>query len=244
MFSCIRASALMLALPVSSAVGSVQDKLSESRVPVPTSAERGFAGEIGYAFDTALNITTARFKTSLAPRGIFSRIFRGSPTVHTLTADYEFAGRGAGNTPDSIRISLISDEFSESPSGNGLPQMPEPVLTITLGDSVARFPLGISQKTEVWWPHDTVLRAARSYQGVNAGVNVTTLAPQMHITRNATARVSTCAFLSLLARKDVHGTAAGLDFDLNEDVIAGLREFAAGMAADTAALPGVSCRAR
>jgi hypothetical protein len=234
----------MLALPVSGALGSVQDKLNESRIPVPASAERGFAGEIRYAFDTALNMTTARFKTSLAPRGIFSRIFRASPTVHTLTAAYEFAGRGAGNTPDSIRISLISDEFLESSSGNGLPQLPAPVLAITLGDSVARFPLGISQKTEVWWPNDTVRRAARSYQAVNAGMNVTAPAPQMHVTRNVTVRLSTCAFLSLIARKDVHGTAARLDFDLNEDVIAGLREFAAGMAADTARLPSVSCRAR
>lgn len=244
MFSCTRASALMLALPVSSALGSVQDKLSESRISLPASAERGFSGEIGYAFDTALNMATARFKTSLAPRGILSRIFRASPTVHTLTAAYEFAGRGPRNAPDSIRISLTSDEFSESFSGNGLPQIPEPVLTITLGDSVARFPLGISQKTEVWRSHDTLQRAARPYQAVNAGMNVTAPARQMHVERNATVRLSTCAFLDLIAGKDVHGTAAGLNFDLNEDVIAGLREFAAGMAPYTAALPSVSCRAR
>jgi hypothetical protein len=244
MFSCIRASALMLALPVSNALGSVQDKLTESRVSLPVSAGTGFSGEIGYAFDTAFNMTTVRFKTSLAPRGIFARVFRGSPAVHTLTAAYEFVGRGRADAPDSIRISLISDEFLEASSGNGLPQIPEPVLAITLGDSMARFPLRISQKTEVSWPHDSVLRATRSDWGVGAGINVNARRPQMHVTRNATVLVSACAFVGLIAGKELRGTAAGLPFELNEDVIAGLREFAAGMSSDTAASNGVSCRSR
>jgi hypothetical protein len=244
MFSCIRASALMLALPVSSAMGSVQDRLNESRIPLPASAERGFSGEIGYAFDTALNMTTVRFKTSLAPRGIFARMFRSSPAVHTLTAAYEFMGRGRADAPDSIRISLISDEFSDAYPGNALPQIPEPILTITLGDSMARFPLGISQKTEVWWPHDSVLRAPRSDRDVGAGINFNARPAQMHVTRNATVSVSACAFFGLIAGKDLHGTAAGLPFDLNEDVVAGLREFAAGMSSDTAPPNGARCRSR
>jgi hypothetical protein len=244
MFSCIRASALMFALPVSSALGSVQDKLNEARVALPASAENGFAGEIGYAFDTALNMSTVRFKTSLAPRGIFARMFRSSPAVHTLTAAYEFAGRGRANAPDSIRISFVSDEFSDAPPGNALPQIPQPVLTITLGDSMARFRLGISQKTEVWWPHDSVLRAARSDRDVGAGINFNARPPQMHVTRNATVRLSACAFFGLIAGKNPHGTAAGLPFELNEDVIAGLREFAAGMSSYTAAPNGATCRNR
>ena len=65
MFRCICASALMLALPVGVAHASVQDRISESRVSPPASPERGFSGEMGYAFDTALNMTTVRFKTSL-----------------------------------------------------------------------------------------------------------------------------------------------------------------------------------
>ena len=241
MFWCIRASALMLALPVSAALGSVQDKVSESRVPLPVSADRGFSGEIRYAFDTVLNMTTARFKTSLAPRGIFSRIFRGSLPVHTLTAAYEFAGRGAGNAPDSIRISFLSDEFSQSPPGNGPPPWPEPVLTIALGDSVARFPLGISQKIQVWAQNDTMLRVVRSSQVESARINLNVPEPRMHIERTATVRLSTCTFLVLLAGKDVHGTVAGLEFDINEDVIAGLKEFAARMASTTTAPAGVSC---
>jgi hypothetical protein len=244
MFSCIRASALMLALPASNALGSVQDKLNESRVSLPASAGTGFSGEIGYAFDTALNMTTVRFKTSLAPRGIFARVFRGSPAVHTLAAAYEVVGRGRADAPDSIRISLISDEFSEASSGNGLPQIPEPVLAITLGDSIARFPLSISQKTEVRWPHDSVLRAARSDWGVGTGINLNARPPQMHVTRNAMLRVSVCAFFGLIAGKELRGTAAGLPFELNEDVITGLREFAAGMSSDTAASNGASCRSR
>jgi hypothetical protein len=219
----------------------VQDKLNESRVSLPAAAENGFAGEIGYAFDTALNISTVRFKTSLAPRGIFARMFRSSPAVHTLTAAYEFAGRGRANAPDSIRMSFVSDEFSDAPPGNAPPRISEPVLTITLGDSMARFSLGISQKTEVWWPHDSVLRAARSDRDVGAGINFNARPPQMHVTRNATMRISVCAFFGLIAAKDLHGTAAGLPFELNEDVIAGLREFAAGMSSDTAAPNGASC---
>ena len=244
MFWRIRGSALMLALPVSSAVGSVQDKVSESRVPLPASGERGFSGEIGYAFDTALNVTTARFKTSLASQSILSRIFRGSPTVHTVTAAYEILGRGPVNAPDSIRISLMSDEFSQSFAGDGSPPQREPVLTITLGDSVARFPLRIAQKTEVWWPRDSMSRLARSPRVGDSGINYNVPVPEMHIQRSATVRVSTCAFLALLAAKDLHGTAAGLDFELNEDVIAGLREFAAGMAPNTAAPASVACRSR
>ncbi len=244
MFRCIYASASMLALSASIARGSVQDRISESRIPVSASAERGFAGEIGYAFDTARNITTARFKTSLAPRGIFSRIFRGSPPVHTLTAAYEFAGRGAGNAPDSIRISLVSDEFSVSFPGNGLPPLPEPVLTVILGDSVARLPLGISQKTQLWWPHDSLVRAVRSPEAGSFGMNFSAPAPQMHIQRTATVRLSTCAFFALLSGENVHGTVAGLDFELNKEVLAGLRVFAAETGSSTAAPASVSCRSR
>jgi hypothetical protein len=244
MFSCIRASALMLALPVSTALGSVQDKLNESRVSLPAAAEKGFSGEMEYAFDTALNMSTVRFNSSLAPRGFFARMFRSSPAVHTLTAKYEFVGRRRADAPDSIRISFISDEFSDASTGNALPPIPAPILTITLGDSMVRFPLGISQKTEVWWPHDSVLRAARSDRDVGPGINLYARPPQMHVTRNATLRVSACTFFGLIAGKDVHGTVAGLPFELNEDVIAGLREFAAGMSSDSAPRNGASCRTR
>src|ERR1700736_5405952 len=102
MFSCIRASVVALALPVSIARGSVQEKISESRIPLPASGDRGFSGEIGYAFDTALNMTRARFETSLASRSILSRIFRGSPTVHTMIAAYEIVGRRPNSAPDSV----------------------------------------------------------------------------------------------------------------------------------------------
>ncbi|HEV7594045.1 MAG TPA: hypothetical protein VGO33_03525 [Gemmatimonadaceae bacterium] len=234
----------MLALPVSGALGSVQDKLNESRIALPPSAEKGFSGEIAYEFDTALNMSTVRFKTSLAPRGIFARMFQSSPAVHTLTAAYEFMGRGRAGAPDSIRISLTSDEFSDAPPGNGLPRIPQPVLTVTLDDSVARFPLGISQKTEVWWPRDSVSRAAHSDRDVGAGINFNARQPQMHVTRDATVRLSACAFFGLVASKNLHGTVAGLPFELNEDVIAGLREFAAGMSSYGAAPNGATCRNR
>lgn len=244
MFWCTPACALMLALPLSSALGSVQDKVNESRIPLPPSGERGFSGEIEYAFDTALNMTTARFKTSLESRGIFSRIFRGSPPVHTLTAAYETVGREPLNAPDSIRISLVSDELSQAYSDNGLSRAPELALTLMLGDSVVRFPMSISQKTELWWPYDGLAREVHAPQGADARINFNAPTPPVHIHRTATVRVSICAFLALVVAKDVHGTAAGLGFELDEDVIAGLREFAAGMAPTTAAQASVSCHSK
>ena len=230
MFWCIRAPAFMLALPLSVALGSVQDKISESRVSLPAAVERGFAGEIGYAFDTALNMTRVRFKASLTRRDILSRIFRRTPTVHTVTAIYTVAGRGVGNAPDSVRISLMSDEVSQSFPENGPPPFPKPVLTITLADSVAWLPLGISQKIEVWSPRDSGQRAVRPSRGEIIAMNRNAPDPQMHVQRTATVRLSTCAFLALLAEKNIRGTVAGLEFEINEDVMAGLREFAAGMA--------------
>jgi hypothetical protein len=244
MFWSIRASALVLALPVSSAVASVQDRISESRVPLPSSDGREHSAEIGYVFDTAHNVTSARFTTSLASRNILSSIFRGAPPVHTLTAAYDFVGRGPLAAPDSIRISLTSDELSQSYSGNGLARAPELVLALMLGDSVARFPLSIRQKTEVWWPRDRELEVARPHRGVDGGINFDAPTPQVHIERTATVRLSACAFFALLAGKDVHGTAGGLDFDLNEDVIAGLREFAAEMTPTGGSGASASCRSR
>jgi hypothetical protein len=236
----LRASPLMLVLAVGSARASVQDRISESRVPLPASTERGFSGEIGYAFDTALNMTTARFKTSLARRNIFARIFQGTPTVHTLTAAYEIVGREPLKAPDSIRISLMSDEWSLSYSDNALAPRPDMVLELALGDSVVRFPMSIAQKTEVWWPHDGGSPSMRSTQVGVAAVNLNVPAPQVHIERTATVRLSTCGFLALLAAKDVHGTAAGLGFELDEDALAGLRQFAAEMTTPG----GGGCRAR
>lgn len=229
MFRCIRASVFVLALPISVALGLPQERISESRVPPPASMERGFAGEIGYAFDTALNMTRARFKAPLAKRGILSRIFGTTPAVHTLTATYAVAGRGLSIAPDSIRISLMSDEFSQAIPGNGPPPFPEPVLTIMIADSIVWLPLGISQKTVVWSSRDRGQRAIRPSPGENIGMNRNAIEAQMHIQRTATVRLSTCAFLALLAEKNMRGTVAGLEFEINEDVMAGLREFAAGM---------------
>jgi hypothetical protein len=235
-----RASPLLLVLAVGSARASVQEKISESRVSLPAPADRGFSGEIGYAFDTALNITTARFRTSLAPRSIFSRIFRDSPAIHTLTAAYETVGRAPLTAPDSIRISLISEESSPFYSDNALAAIPELVMTLEVGDSVARIPTSVSQKTRIWWPQDAAREEAPSPRGANARINLNAPTPQVHIERTATVRVSTCAFLALLAAKDVRGTAAGLGFEIDEDAIAGLRHFAGEMVA----AGGGGCRAR
>jgi hypothetical protein len=123
----------------------------------------------------------------------------------------------------------MSDEFSQAVPGNGPPPFPAPVLTIVIADSVVRLPLGISQKTVVWSSRDSGQRAVRTSAGEIMGMNRNAIEAQMHIQRTATARLSTCAFLALLAEKSMRGTVAGLEFEINEDVMAGLREFAAGM---------------
>jgi hypothetical protein len=222
-------AALALSLPLSAARGSQQERINESRVLVPAAGQSAFAGEIEYAFDTALNKTRARFRAPLASRRLISRIFARSP-VHTLVASYEFVGRTSVDRPDSIRVSLMSDEYMEAPSAYRPTLGPQPILLIAIGDSVAQFPLGIAQRTEVWSAAETFFRVNNLSPGASAGINTYRPTSQMHIERTATTWIHACELLALISQKDVHGTVAGLDFELSEEVIAGLRQFAAGLA--------------
>ncbi len=190
-------SALMVALSVSTAQGSTQGTVSESRV-FAASGGNASAGEIEYSFDTALNKTSARFRTSLASGNFFSRLFSGSHDVHALVAVYECGGRACVDPPDAVRLSLISDEFRQAPFGDRPSLGSVRILVITVGDTVVRFPLAIAQRTELWSAHG----------------------------------------------KNVYGTVAGLDFDFSENVMSGLREFAAEISPSAAARTINSCRNR
>jgi hypothetical protein len=233
-------AALALSLPVRTARGSQQERINESRVLVPAVGESAFAGEIEYAFDTALNKTRARFRAPLGSRSLLSRIFVGSP-VHTIVAAYEFGGRTAVDRPDSIRLSLMSDEYMDASPGYRPTLGAQPILLITFGDSVALFPLGIAQRTEVWSAPEPFPRVNNSSPGSDTRANSYRGVAQVHIERTATAWLRTCELLALTSQKDVHGTVAGLDFELSEEVIAGLRQFAAGLAPSAVGRIGVSC---
>ncbi|GAC1418553.1 MAG: hypothetical protein NVSMB53_17530 [Gemmatimonadaceae bacterium] len=143
---------LAVALPFASVSAFVVPQANDSEKRVwPSISEAGpLSGEIEYSFDTALNKTRARFKTSLASGNILVRVLSGPPTVHTLVAVYEFRGRAPAAHPDHVRLSLMSDEYKQA-SEQYFPLLGvEPTLVVSIGDTVVRYPLGISQRVEEW----------------------------------------------------------------------------------------------
>ena len=228
---------VMLALFVATAQASTQSNASETRVA--STENGGFSGEIAYTFDSDLNRTNARFKTSLESGHLLSRIFLHSP-VHTLVAVYDFDGRTHLNPPDAIRLTLISDEFRQGVPDRFSPGSP-PILVLFVGDSVFRYSLGIAQRTEVWSGADAVPSGVRDHLDGAHHINLNAIRPQVHVERTATAMIPICEFLALVNAANVHGTVAGLDFDLSKGVVSGLRAFAAEMAPGVAARAGVNC---
>jgi hypothetical protein len=224
---------LMLAVSVATAQGSTQSNASEQKV---ASAEsNGSSGEIAYTFDSDLNRTNARFKTSLESGNILSRIFSRS-AVHTLIAVYDFGGRTRLNPPDAVRLTLISDEFRQGVPDRFSPGA-SPILMLVVGDRELRYPLGIAQRTEVWSAPDGAQPDVRDRGTGNPNINVNAIRSQFHVERTATAMIPICEFLALVNGTNVHGTVAGVAFDLSKGIVSGLREFAAEMA------PGVSAQA-
>ena len=72
---------------------------------------------------------------------------------------------------------------------------------------------------------------------------------EVHVARMATAWLSICDFLELTNEKELHGSVAGLEFSLDRQAVAGLREFAAQMADAGAETPEagsalIDCTAR
>jgi hypothetical protein len=183
-----------------------------------------------YVFDTALNQTSARFRSSLARGNVFFRVLAGAPPVHTLVAIYEFAGRTPRSLPATIRVSLMSDEFEESAPAYRPSAGPEPVLVITFGDRIARYPLGIAQRIEERSASDAVSQVPQLRRGEDPRTNSPQGPGQLHIERTATAWIPVCDFFILVQGTTAHGTVAGVEFDLNERVVSGLRQFAATMA--------------
>ena len=234
-------SGLVLALSVSTAFAIPQASASERRVLPPVSRSDAFSGAIEYSFDTALNRTSARLETQLGSRNALARAVFGSPTVHTLIATYDFRGRVLPDYPDSIRLTLISDEFEQASTDYVPVFRVVPILAISVGDNVFRYPLGIAQTTEDLLPPNVPSRVSLSPSG-DARIGYSQqLTHQIHIARTATASIPICDFLTLSSASNVQGTAAGLEFRLDEAVVSGLRAFAAKMNPD-AVRERINCR--
>lgn len=233
---------LTLALPFASASASVFPQASDARVSPPAAETGPFSGEIKLAFDTALNRTRVRFRTSLASGNVLVRVFLGAPPVHTLIADYEFGGRAPLYRPTLVRVSLLSDEYKQASSQDFPLRGVEPILVVSLGDTVARYPLGIAQMVEEWSAPVTASSVSRPPRGAESVRYYQQESRQIHIERTATALIPICDFLALVSARNVHGTVAGLDFDLNDGVVSGLRQFVAKMNPDTADRDRVNCR--
>jgi len=236
--SRIGSAGLMLTLSLTTAQGSTQSNASEQKIASAESS--GFSGEIAYIFDSDLNRTKARFKSALESGNIISRMFSRSP-VHTLIADYDFSGRNHLNPPDAVRLTLVSDEFRQAIPERFSPG-PPPILMLVVGDRQLSYPLGIAQRTEVWSTPDGVLPAVRDRVTGDPNINRNATGTHVHVERTATAMIPICEFMSLVNATNVHGTVAGLDFELSKGVVTGLREFAAEMAPGVAAQADLNCR--
>ena len=224
------AAGLAFAVPLTSSASiDPQGSNSETRIWSSVTEAGRSTGETEYVFDTVLNKTTASFRASLASGNVFARLFRSPPPVHTLIADYEFPGRTSFQPPEMIRVSLMSSEFKLSGSGYRPSSEPRPVLVIVIGDRIARYHVGIAQTIEEWSVPNRVTQVSESLRGIDPRANSPAGPMQLDIERTSTAWIPICDFLILVRGRSAHGTVAGLEFDLNEGVVSGLRQFAKKM---------------
>jgi hypothetical protein len=232
--ACVSA---MLGLITGVADASTQEALNEKRIA--SSSTASFRGEIDYYFDSTLNKTRALYRTSLESGNLIKRLFT-SPEVHTLVVAYEFKGRTDPAAPDGVLVTLLSDLYYARPLDDGRPTLRSPLLVIRIGETVLRYPVEIAGMTEVW--SDS---ASERYQLINVDrhphVNVNPIPNRVHVHRRATARIPICEFLILANGRDVRGTVAGLAFDMSDEVLGGLRRFAAEMATLTSGPSRPAC---
>lgn len=221
--------------------GSSTENDAQQRIFLPAAPTEAFSGEIEYAFDTLRNVTRARFRASLDAHGILGRMFLAAPTVHTIIATYQFAGRSVTRVPDSIRVSLLSDEYVEQTreEQNALPPATRPLLQLNMAHIHASYGIAVAQQM-VSKSGDSILPERLHLPDQHMPVQVLQTR-QVQITRAATSFLSICEFLELISEDDVKGTVAGLDFELNHRVIAGLREFASQMKPNEVGTASVSC---
>lgn len=216
-----------IALPKAAICSSAEESGGiQQRTWLPNSAADAFAGEIHTELDTALNTTSVRFVVSLKQHGLLRKIFLSTPAVHTLIASYRFVGMPGWRIPERIRVSLKSDEITyETSDAHPMPPT-EAFLTFDVGSHHRAYPVMISQRTSISPRPETRNREPLFSHGMSP---VQTSPPAMfeiHIARSATALLPVCDFLELTTATEIHGNVAGLDFALDRETIAGLREFA------------------
>ena len=233
--------ALALAVPVDESWASPTENDAQQRIFLPASPSEAFSGEIEYDFDTLRNVTRARFQASLDAHGILGRMFLPAPTVHTIIATYQFAGRSITRVPDSIRISFLSDEYVEQSreERTELPPAVRPLLELNTARMHARYGIAFAQRM-VSKSGDSILQERLHLQDRHMPVQMLQTR-QVQITRTATSFLSICEFVELISEEDVKGTVASLDFALSHRVIAGLREFASQMKPNEVGTASVSC---
>jgi hypothetical protein len=247
---------LLIAFGISSRASALALSNSEQqRALPPTISSEAFTGEISYQFDSVLNKTTATYIAPLSSGGLLHRIFFPTPTVHTIKATYEFDGRRPSHVPDSVRVTFVSDEYTPTPNHTPSPATAptpaaaeffyglQPEIAIRFGGGPAHRLVGVSQRVQL----DSGFRPTTNRIGSKADNEPLMQMPlieQAHITRTATASLSICEFLSLIERSAVDGTVGGLEFTLNQKVVAGLKLFAAEMLPDVAQERSVDCTSK
>ncbi|HEX6626649.1 MAG TPA: hypothetical protein VF105_01725 [Gemmatimonadaceae bacterium] len=232
--------AFAVAVPLNAIWGSPTDTDSQQRILLPSAPAEAFAGEIEYDFDTVFNVTHARYQASLDARGIMARMFLSPPTVHTIVANYQFPGRRVTRVPASVRISLVSDEYVEQPpEPQAAMRNARPLLELNMPHAHASYGIAYAERI-VSRSGDSLSPGSRFPQDRHMPVQ-TARTQLVQITRTATSLLTMCEFLALISEDDVKGTVAGLDFELDRRVIAGLREFASQMKPNEVGTASVSC---
>lgn len=213
----------LLAIPSGYLVAAPEENLAPQKA---ASIEQA-SGEIEYAFDTASNRTTVVFAASLEPRSAWRRFLFGTPAVHTIRAAYAFEGRARSRAPDTIRISLLSDEYIVAPEDRLPFEEPEPVLSIMLSDTtVTRYAVGAATRREISSARLLNSSSSVSIQQPRIIVQLPPTIQEIDISRTATASLPLCDFLGLIDQDQVRGNVGGLEFTLDSGVIGGLRHFA------------------
>ncbi|MGZ3333210.1 MAG: hypothetical protein ACXU9R_14300 [Gemmatimonadaceae bacterium] len=205
---------------------STQEALNERHLA--SSSTASFRGEIDYSFDSSLNRTKALYRTSLESGDLIKRLFT-SPQVHTLVVAYEFEGRTNPAIPDAVGLTLLSDEYYARPL-DARPTLRSPLLIIRIGETEFRYPVAIAEMSEAWSEPVRERYQLSDAESRYAHVHINPVPIQVHVQRRATAWIPICEFLLLVNGRVARGTVAALAFDMSDEVLEGLRRFAAEMA--------------